>query len=278
MGLGLLLLPALGGYWALTRANCWKYGALRESGYHLVFRSACLGGLLSAIAYLPLLALSYAVPDLGVDIKCWLRLSEPLTLVQAAVGIGTVSGFALPYGVNRRKKETDAERDAKETDAEQDAKETDAEQDAGAAETPLSWWRRLRCTELEGARRAAAERGDLIELTLQDSAQRPTTVEIALNSGKTYIGYATVSGIFQRDASEPDIALLPVVSGYRDRNTQELKLTTSYGRYYDEIAAARKEWGEGQGTSLEDMRVILPLSEIRSARLFDLELQAKLEK
>lgn len=260
MGLGLLLLPALGGYWTLTRANCWKYGALRESGYHLVFRSACLGGLLSAIAYLPLLALSYAAPDLGVDLKGWLRLSEPLTLVQAAVGIGTVSGFALPYGLNRRKKETDAK------------------QDAGAAETPLSWWRRLRCTELEGARRAAEERGDLIELTLQDSAQRPTTVEIALNSGKTYIGYATVSGVFQRDATEPDIALLPVVSGYRDKNTQELKLTTSYGRYYNEIAAARRERGDGQGTSLEDMRVILPLSEIRSARLFDLELQTKLQE
>ena len=187
-------------------------------------------------------------------------MSEPLTLVQAAVGIGTVGGFALPYGVNRRKKETDAE------------------QDAGAAETPLSWWRRLRCTELEGARRAAAERGDLIELTLQDSAQGPQTVEIALNSGKTYIGYATVSGIFQRDATEPDIALLPVVSGYRDKNTQELKLTTSYGHYYDEIEATRKERGEGQRTSLEHMRVILPLSEIRSARLFDLELQAKLQE
>ncbi len=258
MGLGLLLLPALGGYWALTRANCWKYGALRESGYHLVFRSACLGGLLSAIAYLPLLALSYAVPDLGVDLKGWLRLSEPLTLVQAAVGIGTLSGFALPYGLNRRKKETDAEHEAVDT------------------ETPLSWRRRLRCTDLEGARRAAAERGDLIELTLQDSAQRPTTVEIALNSGKTYIGYATVSGIFQRDATEPDIALLPVVSGYRDKDTQELKLTTSYGRYYNEIR--RHHPGADRSTSLEDMRVILPLSEIRSARLFDLELHARFQE
>lgn len=32
MGLGLLLLPALGGYWMLTRSHRWKWDALRDNG------------------------------------------------------------------------------------------------------------------------------------------------------------------------------------------------------------------------------------------------------
>ncbi len=261
MGLGLLLLPALGGYWSLTRANCWKYGALRESGYHLVFRSACLGALLSAISYLALLPISYAEPKLGVSLADWARSPKPFTLFQVALGVGTLIGFVLPSALNRRQKDTELEA---------------LPVDPRAIGTPYSKQRRFRCTELEGARRAAAERGDLIELILQDSALRPMTAEISLHSGKTYIGFAIDSGIFQRDGSDPDIALLPVVSGYRGKQTQRLELTTFYRRIYEEIDKNEKpEDDRGSGLSVRDMRVILPLSEIRSARLFDLELHAK---
>ena len=81
---------------------------------------------------------------------------------------------------------------------------------------------------------------------------------------------------FPARRSEADIALLPVVSGYRGKQTQRLELTTFYRRIYEEIDKNEKrEDRRGSDLSVRDMRVILPLSEIRSARLFDLELHAK---
>ena len=40
MGLGLFLVSALGGYWFLTHLYFTRYGALRDSGYHVFFRAA----------------------------------------------------------------------------------------------------------------------------------------------------------------------------------------------------------------------------------------------
>ena len=46
MSLGLLLLPAVGGYWFLTNWNYTRYQLERDSGYRLLFRSAIVGILL----------------------------------------------------------------------------------------------------------------------------------------------------------------------------------------------------------------------------------------
>jgi hypothetical protein len=44
--LDLLLLPLLGGYLLVTRANLWKFSTLRATGYHLLFRAATAGAIL----------------------------------------------------------------------------------------------------------------------------------------------------------------------------------------------------------------------------------------
>ena len=46
MGLGLLLVPALAGYILQTRLHRYRYRTLRESGQHVVFRSAVAGIIL----------------------------------------------------------------------------------------------------------------------------------------------------------------------------------------------------------------------------------------
>ena len=51
MGLGWLLVPALGGYWLLTHLRITRYSVLRDSGYHVFFRAATAGGLLVVVAY-----------------------------------------------------------------------------------------------------------------------------------------------------------------------------------------------------------------------------------
>ena len=45
------LLPALGGYWLLTHLIPTRTEALRQSGYHIAFRSAVIGLLLFVLAY-----------------------------------------------------------------------------------------------------------------------------------------------------------------------------------------------------------------------------------
>ena len=48
--LGLLLLPAVGGYWFLTHFNYTRFQSVRDSGYHVLFRSAVVGIVLYCIA------------------------------------------------------------------------------------------------------------------------------------------------------------------------------------------------------------------------------------
>ena len=52
MNFEISLLPALGGYWLLTHFIPTRTEALRQSGYHIAFRSAVVGLVLFVLAYL----------------------------------------------------------------------------------------------------------------------------------------------------------------------------------------------------------------------------------
>ena len=43
MPLGWFLIPAVTGYWFLTHLHFTRYGALRDSGYHVFFRAIIAG-------------------------------------------------------------------------------------------------------------------------------------------------------------------------------------------------------------------------------------------
>ena len=51
MGFGLFFVPLIGGYLFLTRCNYTRYLVARETGYRLLFKSAAVGFILSAIAW-----------------------------------------------------------------------------------------------------------------------------------------------------------------------------------------------------------------------------------
>ena len=57
MNFEISLLPVLGGYWLLTHLTPTRTEALRQSGYHVAFRSAVAGLTLLGSAYLILLVL-----------------------------------------------------------------------------------------------------------------------------------------------------------------------------------------------------------------------------
>ena len=93
-------------------------------------------------------------------------------------------------------------------------------------------------------------------------------VEVTLKSNKSYVGYVRDSGVTTH-RTDPNITLIPMISGYRDPETRELRLTTSYGERIAEFLS--KENRQKSLWKFEDFQVALPFSEIVSARLFDPE-------
>ena len=73
--------------------------------------------------------------------------------------------------------------------------------------------------------------------------------------------FSVESGVIRRD--ESDVALIPVLSGYRDSDTKELRITIDY-------APVIREWlgRNTPDTSGRDFEIVFPISEIVSARIF----------
>ena len=108
----------------------------------------------------------------------------------------------------------------------------------------------------KAARRVAYNGGDLIEWLLQGSIDDGGLVELSMRNGISYVGFPQESGIGARDKCE--IPLIPLASGYRQEETGRLILTTSYS----EVLLA------GQ-TPADKLQVVIPVSEVISARHFD---------
>ena len=215
MGLGWLLVPALGGYWFLTHAHFTRFGAHRQSGYHLVFRSGTVGGVLVVLAHAVVLCVDRVLPAVG---ELWERLVpfaySGTFLLSAALGIALPAICNRLYGKER------------------------------------------------AALRAAVEAGDLVELLMAESIRHHKVIEVSLKSCKVYIGYAL--DVEPPVRGESDVALIPLWSGYRNKDTCELTITTNYAPLIQRLLTA--------SSALRDFRVVIPKSELVSARFFDIGL------
>ena len=238
MALGWLLIPALGGYWFLTHCNWTRFNATRASGYHFFFQAAIAGAVLVVVAYV-FASLGFRVcPYGGALWKSFVPFSYSGTAVLSAV-----LGVASPLVLNRF-------------------------HGKGTA-----------------TRQAARDKGDLIELLLAESTERQLFVELSLRTGKSYTGLALNSGL--QAHGESDIALIPLASGYREPDSQELKITTYYAKVIKEWLDELEEPAEGNEErevseerldDLNDFRIVVPMSEIVSARLFDLDVYERFQE
>ncbi len=215
MGLGLLFIPTLGGYWFLTRLYYTRYGVLRDSGYHVLFKSAIAGCSLVVVARLIIVFLLN--PYLPCISEIW-KSQVPFDYYGTAV-LSALLGVVLPIVIN--------------------------------------WF----YAEEKAMRRTARESGNLIELLIRENNESGKLVELSLRSGKSYIGFVFESGIARH--GESDVALLPMASGYRKEDTRELELTTNYA------PVLRKSLEELSSLVNEDFRIVIPMSEIVTARIFD---------
>ena len=107
------------------------------------------------------------------------------------------------------------------------------------------------------AMRVAKASGDLVECLMQEAVDSKgrMLVEVSTVGSKCYIGFALESGVAA--GSEPDIAITPIASGYRDGETRELRITRNY------LPALRKstlEFKESPGPrALLTLKAITPM-------------------
>ena len=219
MGLGLLLIPSLGGYWFLQHANFTRFEIYRLSGYHLLFRSALAGILLASFAHSITLLIDALVPQLR---SFWFAYI-PVDYVDTAI-LSILLAATVPPVINKFHSEEKA------------------------------------------AKRTAENYGDLIELMIARAFEQSKLIELSLKNRKSYIGFVLQRSITKRGQS--DVTLVPVASGYRSEGTLELHITTDYAPIIDEMIEKNTD---EIPEILRDFNVVLPRSEVCSARIFDRE-------
>jgi len=226
VGLGLLLIPALGGYWFLTPYHLTQDSLQRTSGYHVVLRSAVAGLVLFAVARSITTLAAHYWPE---AVLFW-QMFFPIDF-SGTSALSVVLGLLTPYLLNLF---TDRNR---------------------------------------AQRNLAQHQGNLIELLIDEALDREFFVEISLSSGKSYIGTPLMNGFPSREYA--DIAIIPAFSGYRDKETQELCISASYMPALNAIVGPRTD-----PTTLdsEDFRVIIPMREILTVRLFDPDAYVQLNR
>lgn len=219
MQFGVLLLPILGGYWFLIVFYHTRYKAVRDTGYHLFFKSAITGSILFVIAFL-------IVNSTGSFFTSFQEVvqvpDKHLTTSVLSALLGGISPFIL----------------------------------------------NLCCDKKKAARKAALDRGDRLELMMARSFEEATQPEISLRSNKCYVGYVVQSPFASHGAT--DVEILPTASGYREQETRELRLTTDYFRDF-----LISENSPPDDLQFEDFIVVLPMSEVISTRVFNLEMYDK---
>lgn len=112
-------------------------------------------------------------------------------------------------------------------------------------------------------RRTIRIRGDLIGNLMVDVATTKRMVEVTLKSRKSYIGIP----IYSNNIAGKHIELMPYWSGYREEDTQQHRIATSYFPTVNEFREERQDQ-EDALFSARDFRVVIPSSEIVSARPF----------
>ena len=111
----------------------------------------------------------------------------------------------------------------------------------------------------EAAARWALENESRVGWILRESLERRRLVEMSLTNGKSYVGF-----VLEEDPRgwEQDVALLPVLSGYRNERTKRLVLTKNYA-----VAGRR---------ALRNYAVVVPVKEVVSICRFDVSVHRQL--
>ncbi|MDQ5989799.1 Uncharacterised protein [Acinetobacter baumannii] len=115
---------------------------------------------------------------------------------------------------------------------------------------------------------------DPFESLLIEADVRRFPVIITLSSRKIYVGLVSCPQ-FEHGRIEY-IEILPLLSGYRDKDELTVKITTNYRKHYSE-SGILSGLGESQ-LSLDDFRTLIPKSDIEGISFFDTTAYSKFKE
>ncbi|MCU7853906.1 MAG: hypothetical protein KZQ80_17030 [Candidatus Thiodiazotropha sp. (ex Monitilora ramsayi)] len=249
----LFLLPLAGGYALSTIWTASLYHASRESGHRLYLRAIFYAAILIIICSLLHVIFfatfqTYRVDVLGFIAKTF-HFNEKIELFNepsrylitcTSVILGPIIGHA--FNITRLSFLLDPE-----------------------GKNLLSWVVRfLQNWELIQLRHAIQNND--FEKLLIDAFFKDMPILFSLDNGKVYVGWvvAAPNPIHTRRA----VRILPLLSGYRDSETHQVKFLTDYFEIFELISSGKTE--ELNHLSADDFEVVLPVDCIISSHLFDL--------
>ena len=118
--------------------------------------------------------------------------------------------------------------------------------------------------ESAGFIKSARERSDQLGAFIAEALGSDMFIEVTLKNRKSYIGYP----LSMKNGQNADIELVPLQSGYRDKNTQRLVMETDYTAVFL----------EGRDIAANEIRVIIPSTERVTVKPFDPQLYRKFQK
>jgi hypothetical protein len=110
----------------------------------------------------------------------------------------------------------------------------------------------------EANQRAIERSNDHLEILLSRACRETKAVSITLKKRKVYIGLITRTHDPMYDRKY--IQMLPIKSGYRESDTQALKLTVDYAAVYAKIIQEDTSVVTG---GIRDFEIVIPVSEIQ---------------
>ena len=215
MNISLLVVPALAGYWVLSRTFITHFVVDRHVGYRFVFETALAGLVLLVAPHVIVRIAECFVPSIGVLESGefgWAPFKHAGTFAMLAL-----IALSIPPLVNWKIPEDEA-----------------------------------------AARRALVEESRFGWL-LRESLEQGFPVEISTTTRKSYVGF-----VLDEDPQgwERDVAILPVLSGYRDPANLRFRITANYvDLLSDEMA--------------ENYAVTIAMKEIVSIARFDRDVYEK---
>lgn len=224
----LLLLPLVGGYFFAKEVNFIKFEVAREDGHRFYFTAAYYGLVCFLVSVILFMLLKTAKDHISLFnfldliqefiIDIFAPMLKEQKQARGQINFSIICLFSIFVG----------------------------------RFSPMLINRLMRTKGIAALKEAAAK--DEFEGLLVDAISGQKMISVTLSTGKVYAGQPI--GTAEPRSSRKAIAMLPLVSGYRD-DDGKLNLTT----HYDQIFSEANDAG--------DYRLILPIDKIISAAFFD---------
>jgi len=119
---------------------------------------------------------------------------------------------------------------------------------------------------------AKAVGNNAFESLLMEASARQFPIIATLSSRKIYVGLVTCPAL-ENGLSE-HLEILPMLSGYRDKDDLTISITTNYHQHYLESGVI----GGMSRLNIQDFRVLIPKDEVETISFFDTETYNKFKE